>query len=433
MTAPTGPQTITDLGWLITLRWAAIAGQLATIAGVAIVLDLEMPLIALGLIIAAEACSNAIARTWFRRAQSVPERVLFGVLTIDVLALTGLLYFTGGPHNPFNFLYLVYIALAAVVLSPASTWALAGLSAAAFGGLFFSSVPLGGLSGDDPHAHHAHHAPDAASAVDPMALHLQGMWVAFTVGAAFIVYFVTRVKRALADRDRALAEAREAAASAERLASLATLAAGAAHELATPLGTIAIAARELELELEAAGGEAVEDARLIRSQVKRCRTVLDQLAIDAGGARGDTHERFQLHALIADVIDSLPPGSPVEVTLPEALRSRELPGYRATLGQMLAGVIRNGLDATRGEGPVRVIVSESPGRLRLRVQDEGSGMDPATLARATEPFFTTKPTGRGMGLGLFLARTTLERLGGSLEITSEPGVGTSVDLLLPTS
>ena len=417
------PATTIDLSWLIALRWAAIAGQLVTILGVELTLDLDLPWPALAALIATEAATNAAAQSLIRRREDVPGAVPFAILAVDVIVLTGLLYFTGGPHNPFNFLYLVYIALAAVVLRPAESWALAGLSVAAFGGLFLQHVPLAGLGGMD-HGGHAHHA----GGPDPMDLHLRGMWVAFAVGALFIVYFVTRVTRALAEREAALHRAREAAASTERLASLATLAAGAAHELATPLGTIAVVARELELELE--GRPEADDARVIRSQVKRCRGVLDQLAVDAGRSRGESDGHLTVGALLDTAMEGLPT-SRVVCSVPESTRELPIPGYRSALSQMVRAVVRNGLDATGGEGPVHVLVQPQDSGVRLRVRDAGAGMDEDTLRRATEPFFTTKETA-GMGLGLFLARTTLERLGGTLEIESSPDTGTTVDLCLPS-
>ena len=425
----------------MSLRWAAIAGQIATIAGVQAFLHLDLPLGALGVIIAIEAATNAFISLWLRRRKGVPQALPIGALVVDVLALTGLLYWTGGPHNPFNFLYLVYIALAAVVLRPAASWALVLLSCLAFGGLFVDSVPLGALGGHGDHGagheHHAHQHGAGASmedmaSTDPMALHLRGMWVAFAVGAGFIVSFVTRVKRTLAEQEEALAFARESALRSERLASLATLAAGAAHELATPLGTIAIVAKELELELEHRGGaaSAVEDARLIRSQVSRCRKVLDQLAVDAGESPGETERRIRLDALVSEALDGLP--SPrVLVDLGLELQERCLVGFPTALAQTLRGLIRNGLDASGPDGVVRVTGEGRPSGVVLSVVDEGEGMDPATLARATEPFFTTKEHGQGMGLGLFLARTAVERLGGTLTLRSRPGEGTTVDLFIP--
>ncbi|MCO4770470.1 MAG: sensor histidine kinase [Deltaproteobacteria bacterium] len=448
------PDPSIDLKWLITLRWAAIAGQLLMIVAVVFALDVALPWAPLLAIIAVEAATNIVAQLRLSGSES-PERVAGALLTVDVLALTGLLYFSGGPHNPFNFLYLVYIALGAVVLRPSATWALAGLSAAAFGALFFDSVSLDALGGHGRHdmgamdhgamdhgamGHSAmghesmdHSAMEATQpAVDPMDLHLRGMWVAFTIGAAFIVYFVTRVKTALAERDLALASIRERAVVSERLASLATLAGGAAHELATPLGTIAIIAKELQLELEEQeAGTAVEDIILIRSQVDRCRGVLNQLAVDAGEAPGESRDEIGLDDLITGVVEGLNRRKRVTVEVPSALVACQIPGYRSAMAQTLGGVLRNALDASNDDQSVTVTASRGDGGVLITVHDEGTGMDAATLTRATEPFFTTKPEGSGMGLGLFLGRTVLERQGGSLTLESTPGVGTTVRMLFP--
>jgi two-component system sensor histidine kinase RegB len=140
-----------------------------------------------------------------------------------------------------------------------------------------------------------------------LGLHLEGMFAAFVVSAAFIAYFVQRVTSELARRESQLADARHARARAERLASLGTLAAGAAHELSTPLSTIAVVARELERKLAATEGEeeAAEDARLVREQVDRCRRILDQMSADAGEVRGETFVRMDLAELVSESTQGL--------------------------------------------------------------------------------------------------------------------------------
>src|SRR6185369_2055893 len=184
----------------------------------------------------------------------------------------------------FSFLYLVNIALSAVVLRSLWTWTLVVLSLACFGALF-AAAPAHG---------HAEH----------MQMHLQGMWVAFGVAAVFITYFVQRVTGALAARDVELAAANERTARHERLASLATLAAGAAHELSTPLSTIAIAAKELERRL-ASDGDAGADARLIREQVERCRQILAHMADDAGASSGETVEAVPIASIVDGALRGL--------------------------------------------------------------------------------------------------------------------------------
>ena len=179
-----------NLQWLIRLRWGQALGQTLVILGVDAVMELTLPTATLLAIVAVEVISNLALAAWTKRATSVPEGVLVGVLAGDVMLLTALLFFSGGAFNPFNFLYLVHIALAAVVLSARLTWSLVILSALSFGALFFTES-LGPEA-----ARHVHHA-------DQMQMHLKGMWVAYAVAAVFIVYFVQRITRALGAREHA--------------------------------------------------------------------------------------------------------------------------------------------------------------------------------------------------------------------------------------
>src|SRR6185312_15786020 len=227
-----------NFSWLVKLRWGAIAGQIATIVGVTHVLEVPLPLTALYAIIAVELVSNIVCVAAARRADAA-EWWSGVVMVLDVVLLTALLHFAGGPFNPFSFLYLVEIALAAVIVRARWTWALVIVSLIGSGALFVG----------EPHMLVSPHG-------DHMELHLRRMWVAFGVAASFIVYFLLRVRRDLEAREAELAEAQRRVDRQERLASLATLAAGAAHELATPLGTIALAARELERHLEKVQADA---------------------------------------------------------------------------------------------------------------------------------------------------------------------------------
>jgi two-component system sensor histidine kinase RegB len=220
-----------NLSWLLRLHWAAIAGQAGVIAVVQSVLHVALPIAALVAILGVEIAANAAFEAWVRSGRPVTERTLAGAMALHVTCFTGLLYFTGGPMNPFSFLYLVHIALATLILRPRWTWTLVLLSLAGSAALFVRHVPL-----PMDHGAHMHHMTHGGGPID---MHLRGMWVAFAIAAAFIVYFLYRVTRALGEREVELARMREHAARSERLASMATLAAGAAHELATPLATIA--------------------------------------------------------------------------------------------------------------------------------------------------------------------------------------------------
>jgi two-component system sensor histidine kinase RegB len=327
------------------------------------------------------------------------------------------LYAAGGPSNPFTVLYLVHIALAAVVLRPSYTWSLAALSSACFGALF--ALPSAGSNASDMPMHHGAHG-------QAMNLHLQGMWVAFAVAAFVIAYFVTRVTRdlELQRQEAALAQAR--ALRSEKLASLATLAAGAAHELATPLGTIAVVAKELERELSTGLSASVADARLIRDEVERCKQILTNMASDAGESAGEAFRKVSIRELLALSLEGLGERERVEF---ELTTDAELRVPTTVLARALRGLVRNALQASAA--PVTLRAEPRDGGIAIEVRDRGIGMTPEVLANVGEPFFTTKPPGQGMGLGVFLARALCDRLGGHFELSSKVGEGTRARVVLP--
>jgi two-component system sensor histidine kinase RegB len=230
-----------------------------------------------------------------------------------------------------------------------------------------------------------------------------------------------------------VAAARVAAARSEKLASLATLAAGSAHELSTPLATIAVVARELErqLEREPVDGKVIADARLIRDQVERCRKILSQMAADAEGSRHEACAPVRPLELVAEALDGVPERTRVAVELDEAAAGRTLNVPPRSVARAMRAVLENALSASAPDGTVRLRIAEAGDGWRIEVEDDGIGAPPEVIARAGEPFFTTKPTGSGMGLGLFLTRAVLDRLGGRLELESTLGQGTSAVLLLP--
>ena len=398
-----------DFSWLITLRWAAIAGQLATTLIVHFGLGVALPLAWVLGLIGFAAATNLVAVVG-ARGREVPEWAAFAVMALDVIILTALLYLTGGPFNPFSILYLVQIALAAVALRARYAWPLAALAVIGSGVLFLDhrELPL-------PARTHADH----------MRWHLQGMWVAFGVAAGFIVYFLVRVTRLLARREAELLAARDLAARHEKLASLAALAAGAAHELGSPLATIAVVARELERR---AAGDVLDDVKLVRQEVERCRQILSQMSKDAGTMTGESPHPVAARDLVAAALEGAAAQPAVRVEL-GALGARAVRVPRHAIAQALGALVKNAQDASQSEVVVRAHASGD--NLEVEVEDTGTGMTPEVLARAGEPFFTTKEPGRGMGLGLFLARAVAEQSGGGLAIESTPGRGTRVRMRLP--
>ena len=418
--------SVINAQWTLRLRFGSLLGQLATIVVVFFGMGIRIPLTPLAVLISLGTASNILCLLYIgqqqRRSASVPLLLLPALMAFDVLHLTAMLYLTGGPMNPFSFMYLVLIALATVVLPPRATWALVGLSVACSAVLFLWHRPL------NVHGHAV-----SEDGTDPMRIHLYGMWVAFSVAAAFIVYFLLRIRRALGQREAELEAARSLAARRDKLASLATLAAGAAHELATPLGTIAIAAKELERQLRSGPGEqaALEDVQLIRGQVARCRSVLDQLGREAGDNVGESLVPASMSAVVAAAQEGLAGAAQVRVQIDNDVAHLPLRLPLRSLAQALRALFKNALESSPPGATVEVSLRLVRRTLKITVADHGSGMSAETLRRLGEPFFTTKAPGSGMGLGVFLCHAVFESLNGQLVFSSILGQGTQATVTLP--
>jgi len=404
-----------DVSWLVRLRWAAAALFLLLALAAGILFHIPVPPLAVGAVWGLQILSNVALALWVRRRRTVPTTMVAGLMALDTLLLTVLLALSGGPSNPFSVLYLVDVALGAVVLTPALSWGLLGLVLFCFGALFLPMPwsPTAGLG----------HA-------ELMNLHLRGMWVAFAVAAGTLVAFVLRVRRALAERDAELGRERERAQRRDRLASLATLAAGTAHALGSPLSTIAVAAAELERRLQSLP-EAAEDARLIREQVARCREALDRMSSESGQSPGEMLAPRPVSLLLDEALEGLPEPNRVQVEVQDGVREATAALPVRAVGQSVQALVRNALQASPAGVPVLLRLGLEGDRLRVEVEDRGAGMAPEVLARAGEPFFSTRGSGHGLGLGLFVARSLAEQLGGDLTLTSAPAQGTRARLVVP--
>jgi two-component system sensor histidine kinase RegB len=381
--------------------------------------SLHLPLreiTALGL--TAAICRTLVVVDWQRRGVASTDLVGLA-LAADTALVAGLLDLTGGPYNPFIVMYVVYVWAAAVLAS--RRW---GLLTATIALLGFAWLVFDHLQAEKVEHHR----------VNDLPTHLFTTWLAATTVAELVASYVSAAEAALALRQRELEQARERAARGESLASLATMAAGAAHELSTPLGTIALVARELQRNIEQSSVDVDalrEDARLMRAEVERCRVILDGMS---GRARGD----------IALSADPLPPATLAQMAedgLTDAQRRRlrveispgtGLPsGSGSEVAQALTLLLRNAFDASTGDTPVELRFRPQQHMVRMEIRDQGRGMSEETLRRAGEPFYTTKEPGSGLGLGLFLVRTFAERTGGNLRF--EVGGGTTAILEVPSA
>ena len=395
------------LRWLARLRWVAVLGQLLAIAVATELTDVELALVPLLSLVAAAAVSNAALEVLLRRGLS-GGRLTWTVLVLDVLLLTGLLMAAGGSSNPFSIFYLVHVALGGLLLGARGAWVMAVLTAALYGLLFF--LPAGPLEAHSMHMHGA------------SSLHLQGMWVAFALGAAFVATFVSGLAKALAGREAELSRMRGRAERSERLAALSTFSANAAHEIGSPLATIAVVAHELERSLGRVPNSAsyLEDAQLIRREVERCRGMVRDLTQRGGLLQGEQPAPIGARALWESVRERF---AGREGAIAIAGEDAALVVPVGALRQALMNLVQNAFIATGQAGrsdPVQVGATRLPtGTVRLWVKDRGAGFAPGVLAEVGEAFVTTR-AGEGLGLGLYLASTLARELGGRLDVRSSP-------------
>jgi two-component system sensor histidine kinase RegB len=407
------PDTSASLHRLFVLRSIAIAGQGLAIAAAVILFDTPLPVVAMGSVIALLAAVNM--RTWLRlrKPDPVSEVRLFAELLADVAALTALLYLSGGSTNPFVSLYLLPLSIAAIALPPRYAWTMAALTMACYSVLMFQYRPLG-----DMHAMHG----------SAFNLHLLGMWVNFLVSAVLIAGFVAGMSMSIRARDRELAAARERALRDEQVLALGTFAAGAAHELGTPLSTIAVLTRELERD-HAAVPRLAEDLTLLRAQVDNCKRIIAELTAAAGQARAGDAAPESLQAFLEGVLDRwslLRPQVRPRVVLAGEGAAPRIVG-EDTVRQTLINILNNAADASPQD--VEIEGRWDANELTIEVRDRGPGISEAAAERAGRGLFSTKPEGRG--IGLLLANATIERLGGSVTLFNREGGGGCTRVRLP--
>ena len=409
------------LPWILRLRYGLAATEAAIVALAVVVARAHVLLIPAAIVIAVTTFSNTFQGSLQRILKIPVDKMIAALFCLDILCLTAIFMLTGGATNPFSLLYLVQITLSAAILSKRWTWFLGVLSIFCFGSLFLFYFPIPLLE-----MHHYHAGLD---------LHLLGMWIGFTVAAFLIALFSGKISEALRERENRLLLLQQQLAAKEKLASLATLAAGAAHELSTPLATIAVVAKELEnfatrTELNSA---VAEDSRLIRSEVERCRHILQGMSAQGAEFPGERPGAISVAELVSRLRQHLPADIAERLRVDSPVASARLLVPVQALLQSLSALVKNAAEAVGDPVPIVLRVTAMADNLRFAVSDQGPGIPEQLLRRIGEPFFTTKPAGKGMGLGTFLVRAFAEGLGGSLEFESQPGEGTTATLSIPAN
>lgn len=419
--------------WLTQLRWIAIAGQLIAIGFVRLVLDIPLAIPQLLMLVLLMIASNIALWIVAKRAANgnsirnrLQSQILGAVLLFDVAILTGLLYFTGGAANPFILFYVANIAVAGVVLP--RSWAIM-ISAASVLGCFLllnTATPVGVFAGS-PYEH------GATWGVTKWAF-----WISFATCSCVLTYFVSQLALEVRLRDRRLAIAEKDKERAQRLEALATLAAGAGHELASPLSTIAVIAGELSRTLNKPEipEKVKRDFGLIREELAHCKDILHRMKSGAGEAAAERLHPVTLREIIEETIDAMREPQRVELRMEKAVAEFKAMLPKQALSQALRNLLQNGLDAS--EPAQAVILNSNIERnpngaqsWQLIIDDQGAGLSDEVLRRIGEPFFTTKEVGKGMGMGVFLTRNVIQGIGGSIRFERRSPCGTRCIVEIP--
>jgi two-component system sensor histidine kinase RegB len=407
---PTGRSVRLDT--LVRLRWLALIGQTTAVLVVYVGLDYELPVWACLAVIALAAWLNVALRVRFPLTQRLePDRAAW-LLAFDIAELAVLLYFTGGLQNPFAILLLGPVLLSAPALPPRMTLMLGGFAILCATVLIFVHEPL---------------PWDVAPPLVLPAVYVMGVWLSILLAIGFIgvhAWQITEEGRQLAD---ALAATELVLAREQHLSQLDGLAAAAAHELGTPLSTITVIAKDLQLALKP-GSELADDVRLLNEQAKRCRAILGKLT--ELSSSGDPYDHMKLSTLIEEVVAPHRNfGVAIEVALSPGDAAEPVGGRNPAILYGLGNLLENAVDFARER--VEVAASWSGEDVAVTISDDGAGFAPEIMERIGEPYVTSR-SGQpaslegegggheasetsGLGLGFFIAKTLLERSGAKLD------------------
>ncbi|MEQ1803239.1 MAG: ATP-binding protein [Gammaproteobacteria bacterium] len=402
---------------LIWIRMIAVPGSALCLLVARQIYALPIPALQLMMIVSGLVAFNFWV--WLRHKEALPvsDREFFIQLLVDLFALTSILYYAGGASNPFVYLLVLPMIISAAALPQTYTWIIAGISAGSYTLLMLWRVEV-------PEFINMH----SNSAMD---LHAAGMWLGFVVLSVLIATFVAAMAQTVRERDRYLARLRETALRDERVVAVATLAAGAAHELSTPLATMAVITGEIAREYPAATHPALNrDLGILRDQIGRCKEALSVISASAGAARAESAERLALDRFVWQTVDEvrrLRPGSAVRVEPPATDGSPPLLVVERTVRQALLNILHNAVDVSPRD--VRVVYRWDATVLDITVIDRGGGLRSGQPGSMERLGMSSKEG--GLGLGLFLSHAAMTQAGGSLEAANNDEGGTTVRMRLP--
>jgi two-component system sensor histidine kinase RegB len=409
---------------LLIIRWIAVAGQALTLLVVHYVLGFPMPIGWAGATVAALAAVTLAAQVRRPQSERLTDRESALYFAFDILQLAVLLYLTGGLNNPFSVLVLAPVTVSAAALSYRSTLGLAGLAIACVVFLAIEHEPLPWPEGE----------------FDIPDIFVAGYAVALILAVIFLTFYVYRVAQESRRLSDALAAAQAALDREQRVSSLGALAAAAAHELGSPLGTISLVAKELARDLPPESDHRA-DAELLVSQSERCRQILADLS------RKPDQSKDHFNVLPAGLLVELAaaPHARPHVALriefapdPSEPRDPVIP-RRPEIMHGLGNLLQNAIEFAREE--VKVMIAWTRSDILITITDDGPGFTPDVLRRLGDPYLSSggegldqaQRQGDHMGLGIFIAQNLIERTGGTVSFSNNEYGGAEARVSWPRS
>ena len=408
------PASARNMALLVQLRWTAVAGQLVTIWVAARVFGIALPMLDLLAVPLVLAAVNLATMAVLPVRAGYTHVELLAALLLDVMALAWQLWFTGGATNPFIYMFLLQIVIGAILLPPDWSWIVAAAAAIVVVSLTFDYQPL---------------VLPAHFVANPMQLDLPGTLACFLLIAALLILLVIRMDRNRRHAEAALARLRQQAAEEHHIVRMGLLASGAAHELGTPLATMAVLVGDwLAHPAIRADRELAEDLEDMGRELNRCKTIVSGILMSAGEVPGEDPTITTLADFVRGIGAEWGSRSNGAVTLDADVPEDIAIVSDTALRQVIGNVIDNALEVS--PAAVRFVARTAGADLVLEVIDRGPGFDPAMIEAFGRPYTSTK--GRpGGGLGLFLVVNVVRKLGGTVGVANRPDGGAHVRLTIP--
>lgn len=420
-----------NLNWLCIMRLFLITGASSIIIIAIYGLGLDLPQVPLWLIVFAISGYNYHTSLRLNQTEPVSDFEIFIHLSMDVICIALLLFLTGGATNPLIWIFLLPLIITGIILPKTYTWYMVFMTTTLYTFLIRFHIPLPTIA---PQSLDTNALDKFAIPYDNPFFDVQifGIWFGFALSAGLVAYFVVELASNLRERERKLAEARENALRDERVIALGTLAASAAHDMGTPLGTMAIVAHEINQDFqERHYPELHEKIQIIQEQINRCKEALSVMSATGGEMRAESGQIMKLDDYFDEVLHqwrTQQPSTKINLIIDPSVSKEQIIADR-TLTHSIINIMNNAAEATHKTKGIDFHVYCDEQNFHLKIRDYGPGIDEDILVLAGKQPVVSKKS--GLGVGLFLTYASINRLGGAIKLYNLDEGGACSEIVIP--